>query len=736
VDSGRAKKRAVRAQRAGSPQGTRRSVYAAMRSGTIARMRKAIVCLALTVLASCGDSDMPGGDAGDAGPPLPDDAIAVLEIHALDLWGQPLLDTAVLSVNGEAVATDGWPVVTIPLVEAADYTVELSEDGYEPLTVTVTFDGGEGLDALTASSASTGAGLSVSHDTREIGGRTLPVHAVYLGLRHRWFSAEGRPARRGNEIRLMTSGDEAWAQFAEDAALATERVHMATWWWESSFEVVRDPVTHTTSTIDEREANTILALLDSISAEKRILVGQFLAQDGTLSWLSSDADIRARGETPGDGFEFMGQANETSGMFTFAIPPFLFRDTLIASYPELATLGFDAEAAIESTVPPREVDLTEWPVSIEVPVASYHQKFAVVDGLVAFVGGMNLRRVDWDTDEHLVFEPRRMLIDSSTDDRLAVEAHEQLPDTGPRKDYMTRIEGPLVGDVDALFQMRWSHQLAEGADYSENASDFEVRRDQAEIPGGVQAQLTATLPEPFWEHAILETWWNAIANAEEYIYIEDQYFRIPMLLDLIVERMTEVPALELVVITKPVDEIADPGCEWTYRTDQQLRMLFPDRYHLFQLRSFDIQEVSIAITDETEERFTDIDVHAKMLIVDDVFLSVGSCNKNNRGVVYEGELNVAVYDAAWVSNERRRILELILPPGSVAGDTASEWIGQLESTASANQTVWDNWDAESGDIDLDGAPLPAEYTPSGFVYPMVFRDPSECLIEGVGPDMT
>lgn len=444
----------------------------------------------------------------------------------------------------------------------------------------------------------------------------------------------------------------------------------------------------------------------------------------------------ARGETPGDGFEFMGQANETSGIFDFAITPLSFRDTITARYPALAEMGFDAEAPIESTVPPRQVDLTAWPVAIEAPIASYHQKFAIIDGRVAFVGGMNLRRVDWDTDEHRVFEPRRMLLDSTTADRLAVEAHEELPDTGPRKDYMTRIEGPLVADVDDLFQMRWSHQIAQRVEYSEHASDFEVYRDRAEIPGGVMAQLTATLPEPFWEHSILETWWNAIANAEEYVFIEDQYFRIPMLLDLIIERMTEVPGLELVVITKPVSELTDPGCEWTYRGDQELRALFPDRYHLFQLRAFDIQEVPISITDETEERFTDIDVHSKLLIVDDVFLSVGSCNKNNRGVVYEGELNLAVYDREWVTRERRRVLELILPPGQSAGGTAAEWIAQLEAAAAANQMVWDNWDEEGGDINLNGAPLPPEYTPAGFVYPLVFRDPMECLIEGVGPDMT
>ncbi len=45
------------------------------------------------------------------------------------------------------------------------------------------------------------------------------------------------------------------------------------------------------------------------------------------------------------------------------------------------------------------------------------------------------------------------------------------------------------------------------------------------------------------------------------------------------------------------------------------------------------------------------------------------------------------------------------------------------------------WDQEGWDISLDGAPLPAEYTPQGILYSMDFPDSGECLIENVGPDI-
>ncbi len=706
-----------------------------------------------SALVACGSPTTPPGMDGGTPPPgfdgstppidgsrpLPSpDAVAILELHAMDIWAQDLpAADATLTVTraGAPVAAPGWPIAQVDLTAAATYEVRLEAADHEPLTATITFDGTDDLSGLAASAGVAGAGVSVSHEARTIDGRAFSVHTVHLGARHRWFSAQGRPARRGNHVRLMTSGEEAWRAVAEEVLAANESVHLATWWWESDFEMVRDPVTHPTSTTLERDLNTVLSILDDASATKRVLVGQLVSQDGIVAGFTTDGPLQDRGAAPGDAFEHMGEANPSRGMFHFSVLPFTFADVLARERPELTGRAFDPEPLIESTVPPRDIDLTAWPVSLDLPIASYHQKFATVDGRVAFVGGMNLRRVDWDTDAHLVFEPRRMLFDSTMEERLAVVDREAEPDTGPRKDYMTRIEGPLVQDVDELFGMRWSHLIDEGVEYAENATDFVVRRDQPVFADGVQAQLTATLPMPYEEHAIAETWFNAIANAERYVFIEDQYFRIPMLVDALVERMTMVPELQLVVITKPVSDWTDPGCEWTALTHQELSTRFPTRYTVFQLRAFDYV-LDDFLVDEWQSYFADMDVHSKLLIVDDAFLSVGSCNKNNRGIVYEGELNLAVFDRTWVRDARRRVLELILPASMAVSDDPAEWITQMAEAASWNQYVWDNWDAAGGDLDYDGSLPGIEYVPDGFLYPLDFVTPDDCLVEGVGPDMT
>ena len=682
-----------------------------------------------------------GAVTPDSGVVPPSAPTAVLELHLLDLWAQPLPSgdaTLTITRDGATVPSEQGAQPWIRRVDLRDrgrLTVTLAAPQHRALRAEVDFDGTRAAAGVTARLAAdaTAQGLSLTHGSRTILGETVPVHTAVLGLRHEWFSAQGRPARRGNRIELLMDGEEAWRAVHAALQTARESVSVSTWWWESDFELIRDAATHPTSTEAQRRPNTALAVLEALPARKRVIVGQFLSMDGAASTLSSDAALRAHGTLAGDGFEYMGQANETRGMFDFAVAPFSFGARVRTGFPSLAPGMFAAESLVQSEVPGHPVDLTHWPVMAEVQAASYHQKFLTIDQRLAFIGGMNLRRVDWDTSRHRVFEPRRMLFAATPEARQLVVAREHLADTGPRKDYMVRIEGPSAIDAEDVFRQRWDFLRRTGARYSADTSDYALRAAPAALPGGSQAQVTATLPAPFNEHAIAETWFNAVAQAREYIYIEDQYFRMPMMNEAIIRRMEAVPTLRLVVITKPISEWTDPGCAWTRRSHEALLGRFPDRYAMLQLRSFDTQ-VTWGF-DETESRFLDMDVHSKMLIVDDVFMSVGSANKNNRGMVYEGELNVAVYDPAWVRAARRRILANLLPAGAAVSDDAIGWYDQLQRAARDNDAVRQRWADEGDDISLDGRALPPEFTPRGFVYSLPMRGVMRCLIEDIGPDM-
>jgi hypothetical protein len=689
------------------------------------------------------DAGVPG-DAGDAGADGGSDAGAVetgalVEVYALDIWARPLAAgrLSVLRPGGTAQAFSGFPVATMRLETAGKYAVTLESEHHDDARFEISYDGTDSPAALKAGATAGTApfGLSVSHDRRDTGGPRKWAHTVYAGLKHHYFAASGRPPREGTKTELLMDGEEAWQKVHESLQSARGDVMLATWWWQSDFELLRPWATHAQMTPEERRENSILWLLTSIPARVRLLVGQFWGQDGMLKWLTADPDLEALAEDPRDGFEFMGQANESEGVFEVAVPPVHFSARVWASIPQAASRSFDAEEPVGPGIDPYTVDMTDFPGGLSIQIASFHQKFLAIDGREAFVGGMNVKSTDWDSSAHLIYDHRRMEFESDTAARQEVSEKAREPDLGPRKDYMLFMEGPAAADVLDVFHRRWKYLLDTGAEFSQNSTDFLVPEPAPAVPGGVTVQMTATLPSPFDENSIWESQVGAVRHAGSFIFIEDQYFRAPLLFDEIAARMREVPGLVLIVVTKPVSEWTDPGCRWTAESHLKFVSEFPDRYLMLQLRSFDT--VVTWGVDETESRFSDMDVHSKMLIVDDLYMSVGSCNKNNRGLLYEGEANVSVMDAAFVTAARKRIVSNLLD-STVPDETPQTMLARLRAAAEWNDAVYANWEAEGFDINLgDGTdPLPVEYAPAGFAYSLDFRDPKECLIEEIGPDVT
>jgi phosphatidylserine/phosphatidylglycerophosphate/cardiolipin synthase-like enzyme len=287
----------------------------------------------------------------------------------------------------------------------------------------------------------------------------------------------------------------------------------------------------------------------------------------------------------------------------------------------------------------------------------------------------------------------------------------------------------------------------------------------SELDGGVTAQINMTMPKPFEENTILESQILAIKQAKHYIFIEDQYFRMPLINKSISVRMTQEPELRLIVITQPVGEWTDLGCFWTATSYKFFMDNFSSRVEFFQLKSFDYTypnhdcEGTFTDTscygDEMEGYFKEFYVHSKMLIIDDKYMSIGSANKNNRGYLYEAEMNVAILDKVWVKEQRKIIFANILgvenysDVESYDAEDFGEMFNRLKEIAIYNQNAyenWDGWDDNNGsdhmDIDLDidytavskENALPNEYKAKGFLYPLEFTEPSNCLIEDIGED--
>ncbi|HSN96941.1 MAG TPA: phospholipase D-like domain-containing protein, partial [Candidatus Nanopelagicales bacterium] len=266
-------------------------------------------------------------------------------------------------------------------------------------------------------------------------------------------------------------------------------------------------------------------------------------------------------------------------------------------------------------------------------IGSHHQKTVVVDGRVGFCGGMNIKENDWDTREHRVFEPRRSAFSRPAAARALVAEGGARPDHPPRHDFMARVEGPAVAHLEENFRERWNRLVAERPESPEATP---VEPPSPEPPaGGSQVQVVRTMPGG--ERGILDVYLRAVAAARRLIYIEDQYFRSTRVSDAIAEALRASPDLAVVVLTaeRQARDLLAGG--WAHECFSRIQREVP-HFELYTLR------VSARDRDGRIV-MEDVDNHAKLLIVDDRFLMVGSCNVNDRGFEYEGEIDVAVADA-------------------------------------------------------------------------------------------
>jgi phosphatidylserine/phosphatidylglycerophosphate/cardiolipin synthase-like enzyme len=631
--------------------------------------------------------------------------VADLVLAPTDAWGRSLagasleLDRAAPSgaTRDEATGALRLGLGSAPFT----WSVRVSAPDHDDLYASLRWDGAE--------VASDDPRVVVA--TRTDGER--PAFAAVLMLDHGWFAASGPPHAR-NEATLLRDGEDYWASVAVDVARARRRVTWSTWWWESTFELVR-PSNHATLGPAARASNGALALLEAQpGVTSRVLVNLF--GDLELAELvNTDAALRARAEDPADAVEAMLQPNRTP------VPlwaPYVEPEAPIDRPGRVGAQAAWSGWTVLTPSPPALMD------GFAAPAASWHQKALVVDGETAFVSGMNTKGTDWDDHAHALYDARRMESDASNAARASVEAGAALPDFGPRKDYGLRLAGPAAYDVEAILSQRWNRAIDDGELYAFASTPLELDAAPDEVTDGVAAQVEATLPAPWSQRAILETHERAMRRATSLVYIEDQYFRAPLLLDAIIARMGEEPGLRLVVVTKPMSNL-DPGAQHTFAGHAQLRAMFPDRYLALQLRSVDVAIEEGFFFDTVRFEQADVDVHSKLRIVDDRYLSVGSCNFNNRGYLYEGELNATVFDEAWVSTARREVFIDLLgdawEDGLAYDDRAL--FDALARTAASNDAILAWWSENARRLDAEEAAAErAARWPAGLVYPLDFSD--------------
>lgn len=252
--------------------------------------------------------------------------------------------------------------------------------------------------------------------------------------------------------------------------------------------------------------------------------------------------------------------------------------------------------------------------------SAHHQKIVVIDDALAFCGGIDITAGRWDTREHLDDHPGRRRPSSK---RLY----------GPWHDVSTVVDGDVARALGDLARERWKRATGETLEPPPAVPSFWPEGLDPSIED-VKVAISRTAPEHAdWAgvHEIEALYLAAIRAARKTLYIESQYFASRKIAEAMAERLREADGPEIVVINP---ETADGWLEEEVMGSSRSRILKmiedADRYGRFRM-----------YTPVTEGR-RPIYVHAKVMVVDDWLLKVGSSNLNNRSLGFDTECDLSI----------------------------------------------------------------------------------------------
>jgi len=253
------------------------------------------------------------------------------------------------------------------------------------------------------------------------------------------------------------------------------------------------------------------------------------------------------------------------------------------------------------------------------PSGSQHQKILVLDDCLAFCGGIDMTAARWDTPAHRDDEPRRA-------------APTGAPDK-PWHDATTALEGPIARAIGDLARERW--RVAGGEDLPPIAPWGEFWPPSLtarfhDIDIGI-ARTRPEMPQAPAIHEIERLYLDLIASARRHIYAESQYFASRRIAEALASRLEEPGGPEVVLINPlSAQGWLEPVAMDTARARLREALRRHDREGRFR------------IYHPQTAGGRPIYVHAKVLVVDDRVLRVGSSNLNNRSMRLDVECDVVM----------------------------------------------------------------------------------------------
>jgi phosphatidylserine/phosphatidylglycerophosphate/cardiolipin synthase-like enzyme len=251
-----------------------------------------------------------------------------------------------------------------------------------------------------------------------------------------------------------------------------------------------------------------------------------------------------------------------------------------------------------------------------------HAKIMVADGKEAFVIGSPFKQEYWDTSQHLIKELKR--------------------EGGPKHDVSVKLEGGSVHHVEEFFTQMWNYITHEG--YEEKGKlnfqpPISQRNSGYNLTGKLPVQIARSItPGTFnkkGELGIFEGYRKAIAKAEEFIYLENQYFTNSNVVKALKNALKANRELQIIAVINENPDIPT----YKKRQEQCLKKLgiesYEDALNHPQIGFFTLWSTG---WENNQFKIQRIYVHTKLAVVDDLWATLGTANLDGSSLTHVNEL--------------------------------------------------------------------------------------------------
>jgi phosphatidylserine/phosphatidylglycerophosphate/cardiolipin synthase-like enzyme len=278
----------------------------------------------------------------------------------------------------------------------------------------------------------------------------------------------------------------------------------------------------------------------------------------------------------------------------------------------------------------------------ERPLHCHHEKLVAVDDRLASVGGIDLTTYcgdRFDSNEHPY--------------RAALGWH----------DVAALVRGPVVADVAAHFRFRWQEVTGQ-------------RLPAPAVPaaaGRHELQLVQTVPEkvyparPRGQFRILQAYIRAFRSAERLIYVESQFLWSPELVEILADKLERPPGDDFRIVA------VLPSHPQSGNDDSRGQVGV-----LVAADGGAGRFLACALYSRRDGRAEPIYVHAKIAVVDDRWLTLGSANLNEHSLFNDTEVNLVSCEPELARETRERLWaeHLELPLDEVRGRDPVELVDE------------------------------------------------------------